>query len=652
MLQLIRENAQGIVIWVIVGFIILGLSSFILSSYLGGNVKTYVAKVNDTEISDRQFRIAYNNRQAQLQQQLGENFSRFFNESMLRSSVINGMVNNELLNQLSYEAGFRVGPDQVQQELSKVPLFQDENGRFSNEKFAGFVQQYGYSAKGYALEESQRLANKQLLDGITNSALTLNSDLADYQKLNRQQRHVEVLSITKSEIVKSITVNEDEVKTYYDTHAAEFMTDEQVKVDYLELNLKTLADEQEIDIDDVKDFYEKNKGRYTISGEREASHILIKLDAEKRDEQAALAKLAVIQAKLKSGESFAELAKQNSDDKFSAKQGGKFGRVNQEQGGNQAFNSALFALQAEGDVSEPVRTEFGFHLIKLDKIYPGKVKPFEEVKAALERELKGQKAERIFYESQTKLENLTYQHQDSLEPAAEELNLKIKTSPLFSRRGGAQIFRNQEVLKEAFSEEVLQESLNSPMVKLSDDHVIVLRLKQHQPAKLKSFEQVKRFVENKLKQDKATKLIATMAGEKLEKLNAGTAANTLVEAEKITWLEYGFIGRQSKYDHAQNDKQKAAQAKIKSELRRAVFSLQKPAKDNPIIHSMTASNGDALLVILNAVRDNPIQEEASVMEAMQKQLSQTIGTADSESVVSYMRSQSDIDINNTQNEAQ
>ncbi len=651
MLQLIRENAQGIVIWVIVGFIILGLSSFILSSYLGNNVKTYVAKVNGTEITDRQFRIAFNNRQSQLQQQLGENFSRFFNEGMMRASVVTGLVNNELLNQLSYEAGFRVGPDQVQKELARVAIFQDKDGRFSNQKFASFVEQYGYSAKGYALEEAQRLANQQLLDGVSNSALVLNSDLTDYQKLNRQQRDVGVLTISKAQAVKTINVKEEDIKTYFESHVAEFMTEEQVKVDYLELSLKLLAEEQIIDVDEVKDFYENNKGRYTISGEREASHILIKLD-DKTSDQAALAKLAVIQAKLKTGKSFAELAKENSDDKFSAKNGGKFGRVNQEQGGDQAFNNALFALENEGDVSEPVRSAFGYHLIKLDKIFPGKVKPFEEVRAALERELKGQKAERIFYEGQTKLENLAYQHQDSLEPAAEEIGLTIKTSPFFSRRGGAQIFRNQEVLKEAFSEEVIQESLNSPMIKLSDDHVIVFRLKEHRPTKPKTFEQVKLLVENKLKQEKATQLVAELTKAQLEKLNAGASANTLAEDKKITWQQYGFIGRQAKYDQLQDKKQNPAKTNIRAEARRAAFSLLKPANDKPGFYSMTANNGDGLLIVLQAIRDNPIPEETSIVEAMKKQLAQTVGVTDSDSIVEFMRSESEVDINTTQDEIQ
>ena len=377
---------------------------------------------------------------------------------------------------------------------------------------------------------------------------------------------------------------------------------------------------------------------------------MIKLN-EKTDDKAALAKLTIIKTKLNSGQSFAELAKEYSEDKFSAKKGGKFGRVNQEQGGNQAFNSALFALQAEGDVSQPVRSEFGYHLIKLDKILAGKVKPLIEVKAALERELKGQKAERIFYEGQSKLENLTYQHQDSLEPAAEEIGLKIKTSPLFSRLGGAQIFRNQEVLKEAFSDEVLRESLNSTMIKLSDDHVIVFRLKEHLPAKPKSFEQVKRLVENKLKQEKAAEIVSELAKAKLEKLNSGTKANTLVEDKKITWQEYGFIGRQAKYDETQNKEQKSGKINVRAEMRRAAFTLQKPTADKPSIDSMDASNGDALLIVLYAVRDNPIQEEASATEAMQKQLSQTTGAADSEAVIEFMRSRSEIDINKTQDEA-
>jgi len=668
MLQLIRENAQGFVIWAIVGLIILGLSSFILSSYLGGGIKTYVAKVNDTEISDRQFRLAFNNRQAQLQQRLGENFSRFFDASLLRNSVVMGLVNEELVNQLSFDAGFRVGPDQVQKELAKIVSLQDDKGLFSNEKLRKAVEQVGYTVKAYALDTAQRLSNDQLLTGISKSAIALTSTANEFQKLNRQQRDVSVLRIKKSVIANSLVLSDEDVKVYFELHANEYMTDEQVKVDYLELSLKALADAQIIDSDEINQFYEKNKARYTMV-----------------DDTAALAKISIIKSKLTPKKTFAELAKEFSEDKFSVKTDGKIGRMTRGQTSNKALSDSLFTLASVGDVSQPVRSEFGFHLIRLDKILSDdereashilikhsektKVKPLAAVKVIIERELKGQKAERIFYEGKTKLENLTYQYQDSLEPAAEEIDLKIKTSSFFTRRGGSQIFRNQELLGEIFGEEVLLESLNSQMIKLSDDHVIVVRLNQHKPAKPMSLEQVKGLVENKLKQEKATAQVAQLSQQKLLKLNAGSGVNDLVEVEKITWTEFGFIGRTNRYDQVMIDKamdktktdpvtpdvMKVDKAPmlvtpVSTEVRKASFMLQKPTADKPIYHSMTARNGDGLIVVLRAIRDNPGSEDASVTEAIQKQLSQTVGLADSLAIIEFMRSKSDVDVNRTKDE--
>lgn len=642
MLQLIRDNAQGVIIWIIVGFVILGLSSFILSSYLGSGVKNYVAKVNDVEISNRQYQIAFNNRQAQLQQQLGENFSRFFNESLLRTSVVNGLVESELLTQLTHEAGLRNTAEQAKKSLEKVPVFLGEDGKFSNRKFSDVVAQYGYTPEGYALEQAVSLSNQQFIKGISDSALVLKSSVNDFQRLTRQQRDMGYLTVNKAVVSQDIEVSEDDVKAWFDQHAKDYMTQEKISVEYLELSLKDLSNKQEVDDDEVRDFYEKNKSRYTISDEREASHILIKLD-DKTTAETAQAKLNEIKSKLTAGASFADLAKQYSHDKFSAKNGGRLDRVSRGQN-DPAFDNELFTLK-EGEISDPVRTQFGFHLIKLDKIFPGKAKAFEEVKQRLTQELKNQKAERIFYEGQTKLENLTYQHQDSLEPAAEALGFEIKTSPIFTRAGGAQQFRNPDLLREAFSEEVLFESLNSNMIKLSEDHLIVLRLKQHIPSKQKSFDEVKSLAENQLKQDRAQQKVTEIAAQQIQQLNEGKAPESIVNAHKaITWNNPGYIGREAKFDVKQSE-QKTPSNTIAADVRKALFSLKKPTSEKAIFHNMSTTNGDSIIIVFRSVRENPIQEEQSVLDAMQKQLMQTSGQTDTTSVIEYMRSQSDVDIN-------
>jgi len=637
MLQTIRDNAQGVIIWIIVGFIILGLSSFILSSYLGSGVKNYVAKVNDVEITQRQFSTAFNNRQAQLQQQLGENFARFFNENLLRKSVVNGLVQSELVTQLAHEAGFRNSPAQSRKSLEQVPVFLDENGKFSNQKFSDVVAQYGYTAEGYAIEQAINLSNQQFISGISDSAFELKSSVTDFQRLNRQQRDMGFLTISKSEVSQTIKLSEEEVKAWYEQHADQYMTQEQVKLDYLELSLQALSTSQVVDEEEVKDYYEKNKSRFTISDEREASHILIKLD-DSTNEATALVTLIDIKRQLGEGALFADLAKQHSQDKFSAKKGGSLDRVSRGQN-DPAFDDALFALK-EGEISDPVRSQFGYHLIKLDKIIPGKAKPFADVQARLSLELKNQKAERIFYESQSKLENITYEFRDSLEPAAEALGFSIKTSPLITRAGGAQIFKNPELLGEAFSEEVLLESFNSNVIKLSEDHLIVVRLKEHLPAKQKPFDEVKNLVESQLRQERAQLQVAVLAEQQLQQLNEGKTPESIAAGHKaVSWINPGFIGREARLDATQ-----AEQNAINADVRKALFGLRQSAPDKTVFHNVPVTNGNGVVIVFRSVRENPLKEEQSVLDAMQQQLTQANGRTDTDAVLEYKRSHSDVDI--------
>lgn len=642
MLQLIRDHAQGIIIWIIVGFLILGLSSFILSSYLGGGAKNYVARVNDVEISNREYQIAFNNRQAQLQQQLGENFARFFNETMMRNVVVNSLVNNELLNQLSQEAGMKVGATQIENELSKIPALQDESGKFSKQKYDRLVAQIGYSPEGYAREEARRLANQQLLSGISQSSFVLPATVSDFEALARQQRQVALLVLDKSVIARDMPVSDEEAQAYYQQHASEFMTDEQVKVAYIQLDLKDLIKKQEVDEDEIRDFYNKNKARY-----------------QKDDFAPALTKIQKIAKRLKAGESFDKLAKEFSEDAGSAKNGGELGFFGKGLM-DKPFEDAVYKLK-KGQISQPVKSRFGYHLIQLEEIdgdkrrarhiliKPVKVTtPYSEIESTIKRELQTQKAERIFYEQQAKLENLTYEHQDSLEPAADALSVPIQTSPYFSRAGGAQIFRNPEVIKEAFSSEVLEDDLNSQPVKLSDDHLIVLRLSDHKPAMQKPFAEVKSAVEAKVKQDKATTELEKRLTESFAKLKKGESAAELAkQSADSTFIESGFIGRQSRLDAGKQES-----PLLSPEVRKAVFSMAKPAKDKPVYYQQILNNGNGVIIQLLGLRENPQQETQAALQSMQDQLSKARGESDTEAVFNYMREHSQIDINNSDTDSE
>ena len=647
MLQTIRDNAQGVIIWIIVGFIILGLSSFILSSYLGNGGKNYVAKVNDVEISQSQYTMAFNSRQAQLQQQLGDNFARFFNESLLRASVVNGLVDSELVTQLAHEAGFRNSAAQAQRSLQSIEIFLDEDGKFSNKKFADVVAQYGYTAEGYAMEQAISLSNQQFIAGISDSAFELKSSVEEFQRLTRQQRDMGYITISQSAVSNGIEVSSDEIRAWFDQHATEFMTQEQVKVDYLEFSLKALAESQVIDEDEAKQYYEKNKASFV-----------------KDDYAAAEKKINELRKRIKKGESFDMLAKEFSQDISTAANGGDlgfFGKGLMEK----PFEDAVYGL-SKGQLSKPVKTSFGYHVIKLVDIDGEQrqashilikkeqaTKSYAEAKPVIMNTLKTSKAERAFYEGQTKLENLTYQYQDSLEPAAEALGISIKTSPFITRAGGGQIFRNSDLLNEAFGEDVLIDSLNSNVIKISEDHLIVLRIKEHVPAKQKTFEEVKTQAKSRLKQERASQQVTVLAEQHLQLMNEGKEPSSIAAGNKaITWTSPGFVGREARFDATPPaTPNKGAVAGPAAEVRKALFSMKKPESSKAAtFHKMTATNGDGIIIVLRSTRENPVKEEQRVLDSMQQQLTQTTGRTDTDAMLEYMRSNSDVDISTPRQE--
>jgi peptidyl-prolyl cis-trans isomerase D len=644
MLQLIRDKAQGIIIWIIVGLVILALSSFILNSYLGSSVKNYVAKVNDQEISDREYQMAFNNYQQQLRQALGDNFGKFFNEKMMRQNVVSGLITNALMQQLTTDAGFRTSPQQIAKQIENNPAFK-EDGKFSDTRYQQTLARVGYSPARFEAEVAHSQAQKQFEDGLSDSAFVLKSDVDEYLRLSQQQRDVGYLLVKMAEIRKGVTISDADIKQYYDAHLSDFMTDEQVKVSYLELNMQDLAKSIKVDDAELKAYYKDHQASYT-----------------RDDFASAEKKIDELAARIKKGEDFAKLAKEYSQDPGSAIKGGDLGFFSRGMM-VKPFEDAAFKLKV-GEVSKPVRTQYGYHLIKLEAIRnqgkeerrvrhilikPGKItKPYDEVKDQIKLAVQMKHAESIFYQDADKLDRLSYEYQDSLDPAAEQLGLKIQESPFFSRSGGPQIWHNPDVIKAAFSDDVLKGGLNSELIKLSDDHMLVLRLKEHKPAAQKPLTEVKQQIEERLKNDKASEQAAALADKLAKEIQAGSKPDKLAsENSAVSWYDVGFIGRQAQYDADKNSKDK-----ISAEIRKQVFLLAKP-EAKPVVVSNKLADGDAAVIELRAVRDNPaMNDKAKQEEAIQRQMLQAEAEVQKRLVLEHKRANSKIDINKQQDSDQ
>lgn len=641
MLQIIRDKAQGIIIWIIVGLVILALSSFILNSYLGSSVKNYVAEVNGQQISDREFRIAFNNAQQQLRQTLGENFAKIYNEQMVRQNVISELIKSTLMQQLTDDAGFRTSPTKIASVIESNPAFK-KDGKFSSTVYEQTLARFGYTPARFEHEIAQSQAEKQFVDGISDSVFVLKEEAESYLRLSEEQRDVGYLLVNMTDVRKGITVSDAEIKKYYDAHMADFMTAEQVKVAYLDLDMHNLAKTIKVNDAELKSYYKDHEASYT-----------------KEDFAAAEKKIEEIAARIKKGEAFDKLAKEYSQDPGSARKGGDLGFFSRGMM-VKPFEDAAFQLKV-GQVSKPVRTQYGYHLIKLEAIrHQGdkeerrvshilikpvkQTKSFEEAKAQVREAVQMKHAERLFYQNADKLDRLTYEHQDSLEPAAEQLQLKIQESPFFSRQGGAQIWRNPDVIKAAFSEDVLKGGLNSELIKLSDDHMLVLRLKEHKPATQLPLDAVKTRIADTLKNQMASQKAKELADKLAKDIQSGAKPDKLAgENQTVSWVDAGFIGREP-----QNDADNSGKAHISDEIRKQLFLMSKPTQ-HEVVASNGLGNGDAAVIVFRAVRESEKKgDQTKHLETAQEQLVQADAQAQPKLLLEYKRTNSKIDINKQQ----
>ncbi len=589
MLQLIRDRAQGIVIWVIVGLIIITFALFGLSSYLSDSTSTSVATVNGAEIAPAEFQRAYQNYQQRLQQTLGKKYRpELFNESKIKKQVLKLLIQQKLSNQELDRAGYYAAPNQILNRIAGMTVFQ-EDGKFSPERYKQLLESQGVNSFVFEKQIARELTEQQLKSGILLSGFVTDNELERSARLQNQKRKLSYILLPKSRYFKSTRLTEKEIKDYYTQHKSEFTTPEKVSVDYVDLNLDNMSREVEVSDKAIAEYYVEQRQSFVRQPEqRKASHILIKVGNAAGD-SAALEKIKKIQKELANGADFAKLAKKYSEDITSARQGGElgyFGRGVMDK----TFENAVFSMK-KGEISKPVRSRFGYHLIKLEDIRKAKVAKLKDVKESIRHDLQVQQAEQDFYDTVDKLNNLSYENPDSLAPAAESLGLEIKKSPLFARKDGSGLFARPKVVSVAFSDEVLSEGHNSQLINLSDTHVLVLRLAKHEPPKQQALKDVRERVKVLLQNKKVAEKIKADSVAALKKLRAGTNPKKLARSLRAEWKSVGAVSR------TDEDTKMALNPQIRHEL----FQMPEPEKGKKGYKNVLLANGDGVLLILSDI---------------------------------------------------
>ncbi len=628
MLQSIRNRSQGWFAWAIVILITIPFALWGIQEYVGGGREPAAATVNGVEIPQREVQRTVQMQRQRLLAAMGENADpALLDQLRLQDVALEGLIENEALFQAVELAGFRVSDAQLVSRIHAISAFQ-EDGVFSPELYEQTLRNQGMLPGGFEPMLRRDLLIEQLQQGIESSAFVTRAELNELIRLRRQHRDIGYLIVPSSVYEQNVVVTDEEIEAYYEQNSQDYALPEQVSVEYLELSVDELASGIEVNENELRGYYDEHSNSYSKPEQRRASHILIPVDADADDTAVAeaRAKAEELVKRIRAGESFADLAKKYSGDPGSAREGGDlglFGKGTMEP----AFETAAFAM-TQGEISEPVRTDFGFHIIKVTEIKPGITPGFEDIRDQVATDYRRQQAEKQFYDATEQLANLSYEHPDSLEPAAEQLGIAIKTTPLFDRQGGEGIAGNPKFVAAAFSPEVLEQGYNSEPIELSPVHMVVIRKKEHVPEQLQPLVQVKDKIAEQLRREKARDAAYADAERIAQRAAGGEDIEVLAKEHGLKWERIKSLSR--------------SEQKIKPAIVRQAFRIARPAGGKPQYVAQRI-DGDAAVIALFAVQDgDPESVDKKEIEREKRSLIVNLGRADYADVVKTVKARADV----------
>jgi peptidyl-prolyl cis-trans isomerase D len=598
MLQAIRDKVTG---WIAYGIIFLISVPFALwgvNSYLGGGEAQPAATVNGEDISLRDLDQAYANYRQRLSQLFGGTIPESYaSESMMREQVLGQLIEEIALRHYTQEQHYRIGDDELNRIIRNMNVFQRDE-QFDTEIYQSQLRSLGYSPLGFEEELRRNNAMEQLQSGILATAFETPLLEKQFTSLNNQTRKIR--SLTYSVDTASIQPGADEIEQLYLSQTDRYRTPEEVRIDFIELSLDSIKQNIEVDEGDVYARYQESKASYTSPEIRDTSHILITVRGDEEYDP-ALARITTIRERIVAGENFADLARELSEDPGSASDGGSLGEV--ERGVMvQPFEAALFSMEV-GQLSQPVKTSFGWHLIKLNSISGGETQSFETVKSTLEEGIRAELAEGQIYDLVENVANLVYEQSDSLQPAAEQFDLTIQTSDWFDRSSGSGIALEQKVRQIAFSADVLQQGLNSEAIELDNDRVVFIRLNQLKPAAVRPLDQVQELIKSEIITTKAREQSLKSGMAALAELKTGKTLDDLALEWSASISDHGFVERN--------------QTGIDNAILGRSFSMSKP-EQGPVFEGLSVANGNYAIIELSAVLSNDGNADRKALDELVK----------------------------------
>jgi peptidyl-prolyl cis-trans isomerase D len=592
MLQKLRDQTQSFAFKVLVGVIIFVLAIFGFGAFnLFLTTDPTVASVNGEDITLDLVAVEVERERRRMAAQFGENFDpNLIDPAALQTSVVNQLISRALLSQASKDLGIGASDKQVNEIVVGNPSFQID-GQFEENAYRRVVGMLGYTPSEFLDLTGDMLGIEQLRNGITESSFRTGWELRTHARLLSQRRDIAFLAFNEETFADKVEVSDEDVVLRYQENQLDYMTEENVDLEYVELTLDSLieADAEPITEEDLIATYEADKASAGIEEQRDSRHILLQVN-EQRSADDARIEIAALKARIDAGEEFAALAREYSEDPGSAADGGELGPVGEGLFAPE-FEEALWALEP-GQISEPVITDFGVHLIQLNEVIVNEYPEFDALKDQIAERMRRDASERRFVDVVRELDNLAFEQPESLQGLSDQLGLEIKSAAGVSRSAGGGIFGNVTLRQRVFTDEVLEQGYNSPAIEYLENRAVVARVTaRHAPQPI-PLEEVRDEIRAEIVSERARLEIDQAHALALERVESGEAVSEVADDFGLQWQTHELVRRN--------------EPGIPGEVLSTSFSLPRVLPGEKQVGSASAADGARYVVTVTRVEDGDL----------------------------------------------
>jgi peptidyl-prolyl cis-trans isomerase D len=621
MLQKLNERVQGIVAWAIIILIAITFMLFGVEHYFQSRA-TAKAKVEIDGVNVTQQQVDLEYRRLKNQQDPASLTN--LKEKQLKAQALEQIILGEVTTQSAKKSGFFVSDIMAKQAILQIPQFQ-EDGQFSPAKYQQTLNSAMYTPESFMQQVERGMLINQQHFAYVASAFVLKDEVSQFIKLNNQTRNVDYL-LVKAKSSKDIKVTPEEVNAYYTQNKSSYETPEKVSLQYVKLSMQEVTKQVDVSESEVKAYYDENQAMFKTPAEWRVAHIL--LSTKGKDKKKVLKQAKEVEQQLqKDPAKFAELVKKYSDDKLSAMKNGELPWI---VAGTSDMDKELVKLKKPGQISAVFDTPYGFEIVKLIEVKPSKLKPFDEVKANIKKQMISDEVQRQFNKDSDVLTDMSYQTPDSLKSVSKELNLPIEQTSLFTRKGGdTELTKNKAVIAAAFSQDVLEHGNNSEPIQINNDAVVVIRVLKHEAAKPIPLAIVEPEIKELLLKQKIALATKQQGQELLDLAKSGSLTQAVLKKNNLEWKPQTDIKRES------------ASVSLIANL---AFKLPHPssANQNPIMGE-SLPNGDYLIERLTSIKPGSIAKvNKEQRAAIKQQLENNYGLMDYEFLISGLMKKAEI----------